>query len=246
MSGKERAIAAFLLAIAVGGGALIPRLLSSAPRPLGIALGPGPGRSVVQAPAIAKAPPHVAPAPTYAAPPAEPAPQSIARVTVKPAPKRSAVPPRHASTPPPAPPTTSSPSPAPTAPTPTTTVSQSPQALSPASTRPGNGNGDRNHVHTGPPGHAAEAAGQGSDLRGSGHGKGHAQASSHTVGSHDRGVGHLATAPAGAAPASHAAGPKARPDAGNPHVQGSPPQAVAQSQSQSNGQGQGQANGHGH
>src|SRR5262249_39946032 len=175
---------------AVGGGALIPRLLSSTPRPLGIALGPGPGRSVVQAPAIRTAPRHVAPAPTHVAPPAEPAPQSIARVTVKPAPKRSAVPPRHASTPPPAPPATSSPAPATSpAPAPTTTASQSPPALSPASTRPGNGNGDTNHVHTGPPGHVPDAAGQSSDLRGSGHGKGHAQASSHTVGSHNRGVG---------------------------------------------------------
>ncbi len=50
MSRKERVVAALLLAIAVAGGALIPRLLASPPTPLGIALGPGPGRSVVQAP----------------------------------------------------------------------------------------------------------------------------------------------------------------------------------------------------
>src|SRR5206468_1855081 len=52
MSRKERLVAALLLAIAVAGGALIPRLLASAPNSLGIALGPGPSRSVVQAPAI--------------------------------------------------------------------------------------------------------------------------------------------------------------------------------------------------
>jgi hypothetical protein len=244
MSGKERAIAAFLLAIAVAGGALMPRLLSAAPKPLGIALGPGPGRSVVQAPAIPKTPRNVAPVPPRVAPPAEPAPQSIARITVKPTPKPSAVQPRHASTPPP-PPTAVSPPPPPP---PTTTASPTPQALSPASTRPGNGYGDTNHVHTGPPGHAPESAAAGSHLRGSGHGKGHAQVSSHTVGTHDRSVGHLATAPTGAAPPSHAAGPKARPDAGNQGSQGGPPQAVTQDQSQSQNQGQdnGHGNGHGH
>ena len=52
MSGKERLVAALLLAIAVAGGALIPRLLASPPTSLGIALGPGPSRTVVQAPAI--------------------------------------------------------------------------------------------------------------------------------------------------------------------------------------------------
>lgn len=245
MSGKERALAAFLLVIAVGGGALIPRLLSAAPKPLGIALGPGPARSVVQAPAIPRAPRHVAPSSPRVTPPVpEPAPQPIARVPVKPAPKPKTVAPRHPSPPAPAPPTTSSPPPppAPQPPPPTTTVSQTPQALSPASTRPGNGHGDKNHVHTGPPGHAPEAAGQVSDLRGSGHGKGHGQASSHTVGAHDRGVGHLASAPSGAAPAAHEAGPKARPDAGNQGSQGSSPQAVAPTP----GQGNGKANGHSH
>ena len=42
MSWKERLVAALLLAIAVGGGALIPRLLASPATPLGIALGAGP------------------------------------------------------------------------------------------------------------------------------------------------------------------------------------------------------------
>src|SRR5215831_14995362 len=52
MSRKELLIAALLLAVAVVGGAVIPRLLASSAAPLGIALGPGPSRSVVQAPTI--------------------------------------------------------------------------------------------------------------------------------------------------------------------------------------------------
>jgi len=56
MSRTEQVIAAILLAIAVAGGALLPRLLSAPARPFGIALGPGPGRSVIHAQAIPKAP----------------------------------------------------------------------------------------------------------------------------------------------------------------------------------------------
>src|SRR5262249_57372604 len=55
MSRKELVIAGLLLAIAIGGGALIPRLLAAPATPLGIALGPGPTPSVVQAPTIPKA-----------------------------------------------------------------------------------------------------------------------------------------------------------------------------------------------
>ena len=55
MSRKERIVAALLLAIAVAGGAVIPRLLTSPAAPRGVALGPTPGRSVVHAPAIPKA-----------------------------------------------------------------------------------------------------------------------------------------------------------------------------------------------
>ena len=54
MSHKERLIAGLLLAIAVAGGAVIPRLLAAPATSLGIALGPGPSRSVVRAPAIPK------------------------------------------------------------------------------------------------------------------------------------------------------------------------------------------------
>ncbi|HZC75323.1 MAG TPA: hypothetical protein VE220_05055, partial [Gaiellaceae bacterium] len=55
MSRTERAIAALLLAIAVAGGALLPRLLSSPPSRIGVALGPSPGRVIVRAPAVPEA-----------------------------------------------------------------------------------------------------------------------------------------------------------------------------------------------
>ena len=58
MSRKERVIAGLLLVVAVAGGALIPRLLASPATPFGIALGPGPGPSVVQAPAASPKQPH--------------------------------------------------------------------------------------------------------------------------------------------------------------------------------------------
>src|SRR5262249_18436950 len=62
MRGVERGIAALLLGVAVAGGALIPRLLSVPARPLGVPLGPGPSRVVVQAPpAITKARHHATP-----------------------------------------------------------------------------------------------------------------------------------------------------------------------------------------
>src|SRR5262245_55386602 len=60
MSRKELLIAGLLLAVAVVGGAVIPRLLASPAAPLGIALGPGPGRSVVQATTISTAHHHAA------------------------------------------------------------------------------------------------------------------------------------------------------------------------------------------
>src|SRR5207302_7264676 len=62
-------------------------------------------------------------------------------------------------TPPTTPPPTSPPG-SPPAPTPTTTntTNTTPVAAPPVvvetKTRPGNGRGDRNHVHTGPPGHS--------------------------------------------------------------------------------------------
>jgi len=87
-----------------------------------------------------------------------------------------------------------------------------------------------------------EPAKSGQHVRGSSHGKGVPKASSNPVGSHDRGVGHLAPTPPGAAPPAPQAGTQARPQTG---VQGSnggnggPPPAVGQ------GQG-GPPPGHGH
>jgi hypothetical protein len=83
MSRKERMIAGLLLAVAVAGGALIPRLLASSAIPLGIALGPGPVHSVVQAPTITEARHHAAPqaaaTPSVAAVPTSAPPQPATR-----------------------------------------------------------------------------------------------------------------------------------------------------------------------
>ena len=81
MKRTERAIAAFLLAVAVAGGALIPRLFSGSARPLGVALAPGPSRIVVHAPPVQSVPgqsthPRATPPPgQVAAPAARVAPQ---------------------------------------------------------------------------------------------------------------------------------------------------------------------------
>src|SRR3954471_22477097 len=129
MSRKERLVAALLLAIAVAGGALIPRLLASPPTSLGIALGPGPGRSVVQAPAIPRerhraAPRHtISPPSRVVAAPIAP----VVPITVHPKPSGGLAQPQHAPAPAPATPTTTTqPSPTPVTPAP------SPAAASPA------------------------------------------------------------------------------------------------------------------
>src|SRR5215831_11256400 len=111
MRGMERVIAALLLAVAVAGGALIPRLLSVPARPLGVPLGPGPSRVVVQAPpAITKAPrhatrPHGSPLPAKSPPVASSA--SVAPVATQPAPSAgpaSKPSQQHRKPPPPSPP----------------------------------------------------------------------------------------------------------------------------------------------
>src|SRR6476620_5723280 len=80
MKRTERAIAAFLLAVAVAGGALIPRFFSGSERPLGVALGPGPSRIVGHAPPGQRPPPRATPPPGRVAAPA-------ARVAPQPAPR---------------------------------------------------------------------------------------------------------------------------------------------------------------
>ena len=257
MSQKERLVAALLLAIAVAGGALIPRLLASPPASLGIALGPGPGRSVVQAPTILRERQRAAPRHTIS-PPSRVVAAPVAPVvptTVRPKPSAGAAQPKHAPAPSPAPPaTTTPPSPIPATPSP------SPAAAVPAgavegppghektppgqekakplghektppghekATPPGHENTPPGHERT-PPGPAGAKGPH--DVPGSGHGKGSPQAPPHPVGSHHRGVGHLAPpAPRAAPPAPHAR-PKARPKARQPGDKGGhePPPQVAQ------------------
>jgi hypothetical protein len=232
-------VAALLLAVAVAGGALIPRLLASPPTSLGIALGPGPSRSVVQAPAIPRvrrgAPPQQTtsrPSPLVQAAVATVTPAT----TVRPKPATSVTEPKHSAAPPPAPPTK----------TPPPVVPMTPPA--PAAARPPD-EGPPGHDKTlpahektprgqegMPPGHEqtppdhAEAKGH-HDVPGSGHGKGSPQAPPHPVGPHHRHVGHLASPPPRPAPPAPHARPKARPKAGEPRGKGGhgpPPPQVAQ------------------
>jgi hypothetical protein len=246
MSGKERVIAAVLLAVAVAGGASIPRLLSSPPGALSVALGPGPSRSVVQAPAIPNAPDRKAPA--HVARPPQPV-ATLPAPVVRPAPKPRPVPAKHVSPPPP--PTTAALTPPPTPTPPTTTTTAPPPPVAPLSIRPGHGYGDKNHTHTGPrslagvsPAAKPGRRSHGGDLEGSEHGRSLSQTPSDTVGPRHRGLGHLAATSPAAAPPAHEAGPKARPEAGGPGSQGGavPPPAVAPDPGD---QGQGKANGHG-
>lgn len=238
MSRVERGIAALLLATAVVGGALIPRLLSQQAGPAkaalgGVALAPGPSGVVIEAPAVPTPPPPATQPNLVASPPAIVTPIRFVRVaTSPPAPK--AKPAQHPAGPP-LPKQTSTPPPATAADTPTVATDLAKSNSSP--TRPGNGFGDKNHVHTGPPGQASEPAQSGSDLKGSGHGKPVPQATPDTVGAHDRGVGHLAKTSAAAAAAAHAARKEARTEArGASSHGGSSPAAVAH----------GSGHGHGH
>lgn len=265
MSRKERAIAALLLAVAVIGGALIPRLLASPSAPLGIALGPGPGRSVVQAPALPKAPRHrsarlnvspqtaVQPSPVLPSVPAPAAHQNSAP------PAKPPIHPPSPPSPPSAPPPPPSPPP-PSPPPPTTNPSPPPKLMPLAPTRPGNGYGDKNHTHTGPRGHSDRPAtaakparrSHGADLPGSGHGRKAPQAPPHAVGAHHRGVGHMAAPASAAAAHAHEARPKARPKARGPRGEGRhgahPPQQVTHGHSKSHdghaSSGHGHSNGH--
>jgi translation initiation factor IF-2 len=116
MSRKERAIAGLLLVVAVVGGAVMPRLLASPATPLGIALGPSPGPSVVQAPTIRKAPRRVVSQRATSQLPegVEVSSAPVASAAVQPTPAASAARPDQVPAPSPAPPaTTAPPSPAP-------------------------------------------------------------------------------------------------------------------------------------
>lgn len=230
MSRKERVVAALLLAVAVGGGALIPRLLSTPAGPLGVALAPGPGtsRSVVQAPAISTRP-RQSPSRSNPSSRTEVRPSPVARVTPQPIARQSAAPPtKPATQPTPPPPSPPSQPPPPPPPPPTTTTSPPPALMPQAPTRPGHGYGDKNHVHTGPPGHADRPAApirparrsHSRDLSGSTHGRPPAQAPSHPMGHRRRGVGRLASPASGPAAHAHGPRPQARPEARGPRGEG--------------------------
>jgi hypothetical protein len=160
MSRKERVIAGLLLVVAVGGGALIPRLLATSATPLGIALGRGPTPGVVQAPTIPKAIQHTAGRTTSPPPAAVAAPITpVAPIVVRPTPAagvRRPQPPSATPTTPPA--ATVPPSPAPSLPPtqpPAAADRQPPSSVTPpgqAKTPPGQAKKLRKFGET-PPGH---------------------------------------------------------------------------------------------
>lgn len=266
MSRKERVLAGLLLAIAVAGGALIPRLLASPLNPLGIALGPGPGRSVVQAPAISTPPHHsvsshrtspvTGAATSTAVAPVGATTGPVSRTTpTHPTPAPAPAP---APAPPPTPAPSPTPSPAPTpAPTPAPVVTG---PHTPAAVQHGTGPGHKSI----PPGLAKKIAagslvkqGRRNGAHGvkkSAHDRPDAQASTHSVGPRHRGVGHLAAPAEAAAKAARKARAQARPKARGPRGKGGhgpPPAPVAPTTAapqgnsqQSQGQGQGQGQGH--
>ena len=243
MSRMERGVAALLLGVAVAGGVLIPRLLSGPAAPLGVAIGAGPGRIVVEGPAIAR----VRPAQQRPSPHAG----SVTRVTATPAvsvvahissrPKHAPV--KRIPTPPAAPPATSGPTP-PT-PSPPSVAATTPPTWTPTVEPAAQTSSDDGDEQNPPTGH-------GHDLRGFGHGTSVRQAAPHAVGPHHRGVGHLAPPPAGAAQAAHEHGAQARPEArgrGGQRSAPAPAQPVAhgdQGPPSSSGHGDDDGQGHGH
>jgi hypothetical protein len=248
MSRNERIVAALLLAIAVAGSALIPRLLASRAASVGVALGPGPGRKVVHAPAIPRQPHRTAP-PRAASPLRRTAPAvapvtPVRPVTVTPAPSAAPVPPQHARPPAPTPAGRAAPAPvAPSAGPPPLAARPQP----PAQAVPPNPPAARSQPPLARPPHGAPAAPPhgppaapphgprpvgckgAHDLERSDHGRPAPQAPPHPVGSRHRGVGHLAPPAAPAASADHEARPKAWAQARGPRGKGShgPPAPVA-------------------
>lgn len=243
MSGKERALAAVLLAIAIAGGALLPRMLAAPTSPLGIAFGPepGPGLGVVRAPALPRAS-HDQAAPSAAPPP-------VGRTAPRPSasPVTHAGSPTHAPAPPARPgpePPTPAPGPSPPPVPPPVLPAPQPPATGPRTAPAGHGGSPVGHGGT-PPGHGGTPPGQARmppgqlkrlaagarpgppgrsgvrpgrrteayDLEGSGRGRSVQQAPPHAVGARHRGVGHLAPSPQAAAAAAHRPGQKARPQA---------------------------------
>jgi hypothetical protein len=237
MSRKELLIAGLLLAVAVAGGGLIPRLLASPAAPFGMALGPGPARSVVQAPTVSATPTHETSEHTsFVSRVSTAARTPVAHATVKPPPAARVVQPKQ-----PAPVTTGpppvttptqppaaagrNPTPPPAAPPgqPKTPPGQAKKLQGPEMTPPGQLKTPPGQQKT-PPGHQKAPPGdlpRGShgkptvtrgpkDLPGSAHGT-VPQAPPHSVGHHDRGVGHLSATSARPAAAAPHPRQKARP-----------------------------------
>ena len=152
MGRTERVIVALLVATTAAAFALIPRLISAPGGIPGGGLEPRPSRSVAPVLVIA-GPPHGANVAHATQTPARAAAAPVLRVATPPASTPGAVhPPK---LPPPSrspnPPPPSNPPPPPTPPPPPPPTPASP----PTGTQPGNGYGDKNHTHTGPPGHPA-------------------------------------------------------------------------------------------
>jgi hypothetical protein len=163
MSRKERVIAGLLLVVAVGGSALIPRLLATPAAPLGIALGPGPRASVVQAPAAPQVADHTSQHTTSVSREAAVTPiAAVTPVAAKPAESTSIGRPKQASGSPTAPPTATLPSNPPPPPTqPAADVRQPPVSVTPpaqAKTPPGQAKKLRGLTMT-PPGQAKKLSG---------------------------------------------------------------------------------------
>jgi hypothetical protein len=215
MSRTERAIAAFLLAIAVAGGGLLPRLLSAPPNRIGIAFGPSPGRSIVRTPAIPGARHR---APWAKTTPAEMTPHPAAPVTLASPPARKTAP----AEPAPAAPRTPAPihrsAPAPPPPAPTATSAGGFATPAPAADPPRRGRSADARAHIGDESRPTRLE--------SGHGR-FPQAPPIAVGADHRGVGHLAPPAAGAAPAAHEAGAEARSEARIAGRAGGPPAPLA-------------------
>ena len=258
MSRKERVIAGLLLVVAVVGGALIPRLLAAPATPLGIALGPGPTPSVVQAPTVPKA--ETSTTAHTASLSSGPVAASVAPVTpVVLHPTQAANAGRTKQTSgsstqaptvtlplSPAPPVTQPPAAA--THQPVVSIRSSGQAKMPpgqakklsglkmtppgvAKTPPGQA---KKLNAPGPPAPVKPATKAGlrnarPDLPGSGHGRKAPQAPPHPVGSHHRGVGHLAAPASRPTPATRKGRSQARPEDRGRSSKGShgPPPAPA-------------------
>jgi len=218
---------------------LDPRLLTAPAIPPVTALGPGPGRSVVQ-PAAPRPPSHAArpsetpsilapaAAPVASTRPVTPAPAPI-RVRAKPAPAPTPAT-REPSSPTPLPTRSQGSGPQPAAlghePLPLPSV---PPPYGPPDTQPHGLPGEPPHERAPSPLVKPGWRRGADDLEGSEHGRPFSEAPPVGVGAHPRGVGHLPSPSPPATPAARQARPQAWPDARRPRGKGGvgPPPQVA-------------------